>query len=278
MTPDQYCINKSAGSGSSFYFSFRFLPRARRHAITALYAFCREIDDVVDETTDVEVAHTVLNWWRAEIDRLYAGCPQHPVTCALQPAIKTFDLQQALFFEIIDGMEMDLTISRYVDFKSLQLYCYRVASVVGQLSAQIFGYTDHHTLKYAHDLGLAFQLTNIIRDVGEDLRRGRIYIPLDELARFNVSEDDLFNFRETDHFKALMLYQVERARRYYTSALQKLPSADRRSQRCGLVMAAIYQATLYEIEREGVTKVLKQRLSLTPARKLWLAWKTWYFG
>lgn len=278
MTPDQYCDDKARQSGSSFYSSFRFLPENRRRAITALYAFCREVDDVVDETHDDNVARTTLNWWRAEIDNLYAGGPQHPVTRALLPHVKAFDLQRELFLEIIDGMEMDLDIPRYASFKDLQLYCYRVASVVGQLSAQIFGYTDRRTLKYAHDLGLAFQLTNIIRDVGEDVRRGRIYIPVDELQRFNVTADDLFSLKETDNFKALMEFQIERAEHYYAKALDELPPADRKAQRCGLVMAAIYRTTLDEIKHDGAGKVLNQRLSLGKLRKVWLAWKAWFFA
>lgn len=278
MTPDQYCEDKARQSGSSFYSSFRFLPEQRRKAITALYAFCREVDDVVDETHDDNVARTTLNWWRAEIDNLYAGGPQHPVTRALLPHVKAYDLQRELFLEIIDGMEMDLDIPRYASFKDLQLYCYRVASVVGQLSAQIFGYTDRRTLKYAHDLGLAFQLTNIIRDVGEDVRRGRIYIPVDELQRFNVTADDLFSLKETDNFRALMEFQIERAEQYYARALEELPAADRKAQRCGLVMAAVYRAILDEIKRDGAGRVLNHRLSLGKLRKLWLAWKTWFFA
>ena len=278
MTPEQYCEDKAVKSGSSFYSSFRFLPAPKRLAITALYAFCREVDDVVDETHNDAVARKTLDWWRAEIDNLYAGGPQHPVTRALLPHIKAFDLQRELFLEIIDGMEMDLDIPNYASFKDLQLYCYRVASVVGQLSAQIFGYTDRKTLKYAHDLGLAFQLTNIIRDVGEDVRRGRIYIPLDELQRFNVKPDDLFALKESDEFRALMEFQIERAEHYYAQALAELPAADRKSQRCGLVMAAVYRAILDEIKRDGAGKVLNSRLSLGKFRKGWLAFKVWYFG
>ncbi len=278
MTPEQYCEDKAVKSGSSFYSSFRFLPAPKRLAITALYAFCREVDDVVDETHNDAVARKTLDWWRAEIDNLYAGGPQHPVTRALLPHIKAFDLQRELFLEIIDGMEMDLDIPNYASFKDLQLYCYRVASVVGQLSAQIFGYTDRKTLKYAHDLGLAFQLTNIIRDVGEDVRRCRIYIPLDELQRFNVKPDDLFALKETEAFTALMEFQIERAEHYYAQALAELPAADRKSQRCGLVMAAVYRAILDEIKRDGAGKVLNSRLSLGKFRKLWLAFRAWYWG
>lgn len=278
MTPDQYCQDKAAASGSSFYYSFRFLPEARRRAITALYAFCREVDDVVDECHDEGVARTKLAWWRAELTRLYAGEPQHPVTQALQPHVAAYDLPQKLLAEIIDGMEMDLDFARYDRFADLLLYCHRAAGVVGQLSAQIFGYSDRHTLNYAHELGVAFQLTNIIRDVGEDARRGRLYLPVEDLQRFGVPAADIMAYKESDAFDALMRFQIERARECYQRAWQLLPAADRKAQRIGLVMAAIYRATLDEIELDGPRKVLNQRLSLSPGRKLWLAWKTATFG
>jgi phytoene synthase len=274
MTPEEYCQEKAAASGSSFYYSFMFLPPDKRRAITALYAFCREVDDVVDECSDVNVARTTLNWWRGQVAEIYCGKPQHPVAQALVPLVQQFNLAQEHLLEIIDGMEMDLDHQRYADFKALQLYCYRVASVVGLLAAEIFGYTDRHTLKYAHDLGIAFQLTNIIRDVGEDARRGRIYLPLDELERFNVSAADILNARETENFHKLMEFQIERAQRFYRQAFDQLPPQDRKTQRTGLIMAAIYRATLDEVEASGC-HVLKQRVSLTPAYKLWLAFKAW---
>ena len=274
MTPDEYCQDKAAASGSSFYYSFLFLPPERRRAITALYAFCREIDDVVDECHDAQIAATKLAWWREELARVYAGNPQHPIGQALRPATERFNLPHELLSEIIDGMEMDLTQSRYLDFTALSLYCYRVASVVGLLAAEIFGYQDRHTQKYAHDLGMAFQLTNIIRDVGEDARRGRVYLPLDVLKRFGVTVDDLFEARQTDNFRKLMEFQIERAEHYYAQALAQLPASDRKTQRPGLIMAAIYRDVLDVIKAEGCL-VLKQRTSLTPLRKLWLAGLTW---
>lgn len=277
MTPAEYCQEKAAQSGSSFYYSFLFLPTPRREAITALYAFCREVDDIADECADADLARTKLEWWRMELGNTFAGHPAHPVSQALLPAIRAYDLAQEQFEEIIDGMEMDLQHVRYTDFKALQLYCYRVASVVGQLAAAIFGYSDRKTLKYAHDLGMAFQLTNIIRDVGEDARRNRIYLPQDELAQFGVTEDDLLNGRASEGFAALMAHQVARARTFYQQAFQALPAEDRRSQRPGLVMAAIYQKLLNEIERDGF-HVLQQRITLTPLRKLWIAWRTWVFN
>ena len=274
MTPDQYCQNKTKQSGSSFYYSFIFLSHERRRAITALYAFCREVDDVVDECSNKEVARTTLAWWRGQVTDIYSGTPQHPVAIALVPLVKQFNLPQEHLLEIIDGMEMDLNQHQYADFKSLQLYCYRVASVVGLLAAEIFGYTDRKTLKYAHDLGIAFQLTNIIRDVGEDARRGRIYLPLDEMAQFGVHTNEILDARETEAFHKLMKFQIDRAQGFYDQALAELPAADRKAQRTGLIMAAIYRATLEEVVFTGC-HVLKQRVSLPPLRKLWLALKTW---
>lgn len=274
MTPDQYCQERAAASGSSFYYSFLFLEPQRRQAITALYAFCREVDDVVDECPDAAVSRTKLAWWRGEVAALFGGHPSHPVTQALVVSLRHFYLPQEQLLEIIDGMEMDLDQVRYADFKALHLYCYRVASVVGLLAAEIFGYSDRQTLKYAHDLGLAFQLTNIIRDVGEDARRGRIYLPQDEMVRFGVSESDLIEARYTENFHRLMEFQVERAQSLYQQAFAQLPTADRKAQRAGLIMAAIYRATLDEIVHDRF-RVLDQRISLPPLRKLWLAGRTW---
>ena len=277
MTPDEYCQKKAADSGSSFYYSFLFLPAHRRRAITALYAFCREVDDVVDKCPDPQLAATKLAWWRQAVAKLCAGQPDHPVTQALLPVLGEFNLPQEQLLEIIDGMEMDLQQTRYLDFKALSLYCYRVASVVGLLAAEIFGTQDRQTQKYAHDLGMAFQLTNIIRDVGEDARRGRVYLPIDELQRFDVPVADILNARQSDNFRRLMEFQIERAEQYYAQAMAALPAIDRKAQRPGLVMAAIYRTLLEEIKRDGC-QVLTQRTSLTPLRKLWIAWRTWIKG
>jgi phytoene synthase len=274
MTPDEYCQQKAAASGSSFYYSFLFLPAERRRAITALYAFCREVDDVVDETSEMQVAAAKLAWWRTELANLFGGNPQHPVTKALAPFVEKYSLSREHLNEIIDGMEMDLTQTRYLDWPGLEGYCHRVAGVVGLLAARIFGYTDTRTLEYARELGIAFQLTNIIRDVGEDARKNRIYLPMDELKRFEVPAADILNGRQTAQFKALMEFQDRRARSYYDRALAALPRADRRAQRPGLVMAAIYRTLLDEIARDGF-HVLTQKISLTPLRKFWIAWRTW---
>jgi len=274
MTADEYCQQKAASSGSSFYYSFLFLPPERRRAITALYAFCREVDDVVDEGTDPQVAAAKLAWWRDEVRNLFAGRPQHPVTRALEPFRAQFGLSEARLNDIIDGMEMDLRQSRYLDWKGLEAYCYRVAGVVGLLAAGIFGYRDERTLDYATNLGTAFQLTNIIRDVGEDARKNRVYLPMEDLQRFGVPAADILQAKETPAFRTLMEFEAERARGFYERAFAALPASDRRAQRPGLIMAAIYRTLLDEIQREGF-HVLTQRTSLTPLRKFWIAWKTW---
>ena len=274
MSPDEYCHQKTVQSGSSFYYAFRYLQPERRRAITAMYAFCGEVDDTVDECTDESIARIKLAWWRTEVSAMYAGTPTHPVMLALQPHLAIYKLQEKHLQAIIDGMEMDLDQTRYLDFPAMQRYCWHVASVVGILSASIFGHTNPKTLEYAEKLGLAFQLTNIIRDVGEDARKGRIYLPVNELQQFGVTAADLLNARHSDKFENLMRFQVERAKKVYAEAFALLPKEDRRAQRPGLMMAAIYRTLLDEIERDNF-HVLTQRISLTPLRKLWLAWKTY---
>ncbi|MQA18624.1 presqualene diphosphate synthase HpnD [Rugamonas rivuli] len=277
MSPDDYCQQKTAQSGSSFYYSFLFLAPERRRAITALYAFCREVDDTVDECTDESIARIKLAWWRKEIANMYEGQQTHPVTLALQPHLAPYNLQQQHLQAIIDGMEMDLNQTRYLDYTALSKYCWHVASVVGILSASIFGATKPETLQYAEKLGHAFQLTNIIRDVGEDARKGRIYLPVNELQQFNVTAADLLNARHTENFEKLMAFQAARAQKVYDEAFALLPKEDRRAQRPGLMMSAIYRTLLTEVEADGF-HVLTQRISLTPIRKLWLAWKTYIRG
>ncbi|MDR7049022.1 phytoene synthase [Duganella sp. 3397] len=277
MSPDDYCQQKTAQSGSSFYYSFLFLTPERRRAITALYAFCREVDDTVDDCTDESVARIKLEWWRKEIAGMYEGRQSHPVTQALQPHLAVYDLKQEHLQAIIDGMEMDLNQTRYLDYAALTRYCWHVASVVGILSASIFGVTTPQTLQYAEKLGHAFQLTNIIRDVGEDARKGRIYLPVNELQQFGVTAADLLNARHSEKFEQLMAFQVARAQQAYDDAFALLPKQDRRAQRPGLMMAAIYRTVLDEVQADGY-HVLTQRISLTPIRKLWLAWKTYVRG
>jgi phytoene synthase len=281
MTPAQYVQQKTARSGSSFYYAFLFLPPPRRAAITAFYAFCREIDDVVDEVSDPSVAHTKLAWWQKEVQAAFAGQPTHPVTKALMPHTAAYAITAAHLLAVIEGCQMDLTQSRYLDFPTLARYCHLVAGVVGEVASQIFGSTDPATVQFAHRLGLAMQLTNIIRDVGDDARRGRIYLPIDELQRFDVKAHEILNRQApwgySDRFTALMRYQAQRAHRTYDEALALLPEADRPAQKPGLMMANIYRTLLVEIEADNF-QVLHQRTSLTPVRKLWIALRTHWRG
>jgi len=277
MTPQEYVQEKAAASGSSFYYAFLFLPKPRRAAITAFYAFCREVDDVVDEVSDPAVARTKLAWWQVEVGKSFRGEATHPVMKALMPCTAAFGIEERQLQAVIEGCQMDLEQTRYLDFAGLERYCHLVAGIVGEVSARIFGQTHPQTTDYAHKLGLAFQLTNIIRDVGEDALRGRIYIPVSELQQFDVKAHEVLNRKYSDRFVALMSFQAERAQRLYDEALAMLPAADRRSQKPGLMMASIYRTLLREIERDGF-QVLHQRVSLTPLRKFWLAWKVQALG
>jgi phytoene synthase len=277
MTPQQYVQDKAARSGSSFYYAFLFLPPPRRAAITAFYAFCREVDDVVDEVSDPSVAGTKLQWWRQEVARAFGGTPSHPVMQALMPLAADHGIELRHLQAVIDGCQVDLEQTRFLDFAALQRYCHLVAGVVGEVAANIFGRSETATVSYAHQLGLAMQLTNIIRDVGDDARRGRIYLPLSELQRFDVKAHELLR-REapwgySERFTALMRFQAQRAHDTYETALALLPDADRAAQRPGLMMANIYRTLLREIESQGF-RVLHQRTSLTPLRKLWIATRT----
>jgi phytoene synthase len=281
MTPAQYVQDKAARSGSSFYYAFRFLPPPRRAAITAFYAFCREVDDVVDEMRDPGVAQQKLQWWRLEVRKAYDGQPSHPVMQALVPLADAHGIAPAHLNAVIDGCQVDLEQTRFLDYPALQRYCHLVAGVVGEVAANIFGRTQAQTVQYAHRLGLAMQLTNIIRDVGDDARRGRIYLPVSELQRFEVKAAEILERRApwgySERFDALMRFQAERAHRLYDEALALLPEADRRAQKPGLMMANIYRTLLREIEAQGF-RVLHQRTSLTPLRKLWIASRTHWTG
>jgi phytoene synthase len=277
MTPAQYVQQKAAASGSSFYYAFLFLPSPRRAAITAFYAFCREVDDVVDEIADPGVARSKLAWWQGEVAQSFAGKPSHPVMQALMPLAADYRIEARHLLAVIEGCQMDLEQTRYLDFAGLQRYCHLVAGIVGEVAARIFGQTDEQTTAYAHKLGLAFQLTNIIRDVGEDALRGRIYLPMSELQQFDVKAHEILNRQYSERFTALMQFQAARAHRLYDEALALLPAADRRAQKPGLMMASIYRTLLREIERDQF-QVLHQRTSLTPLRKLWLAWKVQALG
>jgi len=277
MSPEQYVQQKAAASGSSFYYAFLFLAPPRRAAITAFYAFCREVDDVADEVTDAGVAASKLAWWRSEVAAAFAGQPSHPAMHALLPHVAAYAIEPSHLLAIIDGCQMDLDQSRYLDFPGLAKYCDLVAGVVGEVAANIFGRTLPSTVDYAHRLGLAMQLTNIIRDVGDDARRGRIYLPMNELRQFDVKADELLERRYSERFTALMRFQAKRAHGAYDEALALLGDGDRQAQKPGLMMANIYRSLLREIEADDFA-VLHQRISLTPIRKLWIAMQTNWRG
>ncbi len=277
MTPEQYVQDRASKSGSSFYYAFLFLPPPRRAAITAFYAFCREVDDVVDEVMDPAVAATKLQWWRKEVAAAFAGQPSHPVMKALMPLAADFRIEAAHLNAVIDGCQVDLEQTRFLDFAGLARYCHLVAGVVGEVAANIFGRSQDGTVRYAHTLGRAMQLTNIIRDVGDDARRGRIYLPMSELQRFDVKANEILRrdapWGYSERFTALMKFQAERAHATYEEAFALLPEADRQPQKPGLMMANIYRTLLREIESQNF-QVLHQRTSLTPLRKLWIAART----
>jgi phytoene synthase len=276
-TPEQYVQDKAAASGSSFYYAFLFLTPPRRAAITAFYAFCREVDDVADEVSDPGVAATKLAWWRSEVGAAFAGNPSHPAMRALMPHVADYGIEPRHLLAVIEGCQMDLEQSRFLDFPGLARYCDLVAGVVGEVAASIFGRTLASTVDYAHRLGLAMQLTNIVRDVGDDARRNRIYLPMNELKQFDVKAAEILERKYSDRFTALMRFQAERAHRTYDEALALLGDDDRAPQKPGLMMANIYRALLREIESDNFA-VLHQRISLTPIRKLWIAMQTNWRG
>ena len=279
MQPLDYCRNKVSESGSSFVSGFRFLPQNRQNALIALYAFCRELDDVVDDCADKQIAAMGLQWWRGDLGKVFSdGLPEHPVNQALKHIVIEFSLPQAELEEIIEGMQMDLRQVRYADFAELSVYCYRVAGVVGRLIARILGFDNEQTLLYAEKQGLALQLTNIIRDVGEDARMGRIYLPQDELERFGIAEQAVLRAESSAEFIEFMNFQYIRAQNLYREARDLLPDEDCRRQKAGLIMAAIYYALLQEIRRDGLENVLRYKIAIPGPRKKRIALKTWLFG
>ena len=279
MQPLEYCRQKAAESKSSFLAGFRFLPQAKQDAMTVLYAFCRELDDVVDDCSDPNVAQTTLNWWRVELVKVFSGeMPEHPVNQALKNVVRDFGLPQQELADIIEGMQMDLQQARYGGFEELKLYCYRVAGVVGRLITRILGFRRPETLAYADKMGLALQLTNIIRDVGEDARNGRIYLPMTELQQFNVPVQVLMQQTPTPAFAELMAFQIRRARETYREAVALLPPEDKKAQKVGLILGSIYYALLNEIELDGASNVLKYKIAIPGPRKKRIALKTWLLG
>ena len=263
---------------TSFYYSFLVLPSRKRSALIAVWDFCRAVDDAVDEAPAGASGHNTLSLWRDEVAACYADAPgSRPHTtqgCALQPYIREFDLPRRPFEDLIDGVEMDLAHVRYDTFAALADYCRRVASAVGLICVEIFGYRDSAARSYAVDLGMALQLTNIIRDVAEDLGNGRVYLPAEDLARFRVTEGDLRAGRVTPAIRELFRYQCERARSYYARAAAMLPPADRRSLLAAEIMGAIYFEILRRIERSGYD-VFRRRIRVPRPYRAAIALRLW---
>lgn len=273
--PIEYCQNEVKKSKSNFYYGFSFLPTAQRNAVMVVYAFCRVIDDVVDTCNDKLIAQERLNWWKKELNRAFADKPITPIGQALKQIAFEFNLSKDLFEEIIFGIEMDLQYYSYKTFEDLQVYCYRVAGIVGILVSKILGYEHPKTEEYARKLGIAFQLINIIRDVGEDAKRNRIYIPKDELARYSISITEILarRVKSQESFISLMKFQAIRAKKYYNEAMYALPAVDRAKQQGGIIMAKIYLTLLSKIENSNFN-VMNNRCNVSTINKLWITWRT----
>ncbi len=270
------CAQITRRSSSNFYYAFMLLPAERRRALHAVYAFCRFIDDIADDESAKDAA-TLLGRWREELDRVYGGAPTRAISRALADSARHFNIPRKYFEEIIAGVEMDLSRKRYANFEDLRLYCYRVASAVGLICIEIFGYANPGARTYAEKLGIAFQLTNILRDVKEDAGRGRIYLPLDDLARFAVTEDEILRGVYSPNFVRLMEFEAARAHDFYRAAETALPAEDRTSLLTAEAMRNIYRALLDQIVQSNY-RVLDRRHSLSKPRKLYLVGRTWASG
>jgi phytoene synthase len=270
------CASITRKSSSNFYYAFKLLPAYRRRALHATYAFCRFVDDIADDEQVREPA-AMLQRWREELERVYNGAPTRAISRALADSVRRFSIPRRYFEEIIDGVEMDLTHKRYRTFEELRLYCYRVASAVGLVCIEIFGYRNPQTRTYAENLGIAFQLTNIIRDVREDAGRGRIYLPLEDLERFAVAQEEVLAGRHSERFERLMEFQARRAWQFYRLAEQALPAEDRSSLLTAEAMRLIYSALLQRIVKSRY-RVMDGKLRLSAPHKLFLVGRAWASG
>jgi phytoene synthase len=272
-----YCTELTKKSGSNFYYSFLFLPPAKRNAMYTIYAFCKAVDSAVDEPPAGSDPKEELRAWRAELDSVYGGEPDWPIMISLAHHVKTLSIPKAFFEELIKGVEMDLTMTRYATDDDLSLYCYRVASVVGLICLHVFGPTSPRAQDYAVDLGMAFQLTNILRDISADAEQGRIYLPLEDLARFSLKEADILDRRETPQLRELVMYEAAKAQRYYgkaRAALDSLSPGDRRALTVAEIMRAVYGRLLTRMERSDHV-IFGPRVRLTTPHRLALAAGVW---
>lgn len=281
MTPaahvQTYLQQKAPAPGSSAHYAVLFLAPGRRVAATAFYAFCHEVGSVAYQVSDPQLAHTKLAWWQTEVSRAWQGQPSHPLLKALMPLVADFQIEQSQLQAVIEGGQSDLAQNRHLDFASLQRHVQLTSGIPAEVAARIFGQTQSETSAYAQRLGLALGLTRIIRGVGADALRGRIYLPVNELQQFDVKAHEILKRSPSTRFTALMGWQAQRAHQLYDEALALLPAADRRAQKPGLILARIQRSLLREIERSHFA-VLDQRIQLTPLRKLWLAWQVQALG
>lgn len=269
-------------SKTSFYYSFSLLPRDERNAMHSVYAFCRYADDIVDEDeteqaepeTRVARKRERLNWLRQEVERCYAGESRHPIMLPLSAVVKRFQIPKQYFLTLLDGMEMDLVKSRYRTFDELREYCYSVASVVGLICIEIFGYKYEETKEYAVNLGIALQLTNILRDIRSDAARGRIYLPLEDLQAFGYQEADIMEGRYNLAFIELMRFETRRAREFYGKARAALRPDERKTMFAAEIMDAIYYRMLEKIELNEFN-VYAGKISVRSLHKIWIAVKLW---
>jgi len=269
-----YCRSLTRKSQSNFFYSFLFLPSHKRQAIYAVYAFSRAVDDVVDHAVDLSVAAKGLTEWRREVDRMYEGRAEHPIAVQMAEAARRFHISKELPLALIEGCEMDLKRTRYATFEELYEYCYHVASVIGLMCIEVFGYRTEKAKLYAEKLGIAFQLTNILRDVKSDAGRGRIYLPREDLDRFGYREEDVLSSVYSERFVSLMKFQCERARGYYEEAKAALTTEDKPSLLAAEIMSGIYARLLSEIERVGYD-VYRNTVSLPRYKKMWIALRVW---
>ncbi|MDX8397654.1 MAG: presqualene diphosphate synthase HpnD [Mariprofundaceae bacterium] len=276
MSHIQYCQERTKASGSSFYYAFRFLSENQRRAMYALYAFCREVDDIADEITDPIEAKQQIEQWGIEISNVFQAQPSHPVGHELYWAKQYFAWDEELFHEMLDGMLTDISAQAFVKESDLNLYCYRVASVVGLLTIEVFGYKQRQSRSFANHLGKALQLTNILRDIPEDMQRNRIYIPQQQRAQFKVSDDDMAQAHMCPALQNLLEHYGQQAEESYQLALQQLPISDRISLRPAIIMAAIYYAQLRRMKTFH-WDVWKNSGRISSIRKLWIAWRVWYY-
>jgi len=276
MTPRQYCEEKTRGSGSSFFYAFLFLEENQRRAMLALYAFCREVDDIADETSEQSIAMQKILFWREELQRVFHATPQHPVGKELKWATEHFSLDEELFVEILDGMLMDISGKPMIKASDLSLYCYRVAGVVGLLSIEIFGYHSRQARDFATSLGEALQLTNILRDLKEDAAIGRIYLPQEMRIRYKVTDQDFKEGNMSEGMKSLLQHYADKTEEAYDRAMQKLPDKDRKSLRPSLLMASIYHAQFRRLKAFELDS-WQHSARISPLRKIWIAWRAWRY-